>query len=74
MQKTAGCLFCVYCKWILFVVSHIIEKENINRIIYGSTCMEYLSIRQTAEKWEISIRRIQVLCNEEKEEFLEQLR
>jgi len=36
--------------------------------------MEYLSIRQTAEKWEISIRRIQVLCNEEKEEFLEQLR
>ena len=25
--------------------------------------MKYLSIRQTAEKWEISIRRIQVLCN-----------
>lgn len=26
--------------------------------------MEYLSIRQTADKWGISIRRIQVLCNE----------
>lgn len=26
--------------------------------------MEYLSIKQTAEKWGISIRRIQVLCSE----------
>ena len=26
--------------------------------------MEYLSIRQTADKWSISIRRIQVLCAE----------
>lgn len=26
--------------------------------------MEYLSIRQTAEKWEISKRRIQILCSE----------
>ncbi len=26
--------------------------------------MEYLSIRQTAEKWEISKRRIQILCAE----------
>lgn len=25
--------------------------------------MEYLSVRQTAEKWELSTRRIQVLCN-----------
>lgn len=26
--------------------------------------MEYLSIKQTAEKWVISVRRIQVLCSE----------
>lgn len=26
--------------------------------------MEYLSLRETAEKWGISIRRVQVLCNE----------
>ena len=26
--------------------------------------MEYLSIRQTADRWGISIRRIQVLCTE----------
>lgn len=26
--------------------------------------MEYLSIRQTAEKWGISVRRVQVLCTE----------
>lgn len=26
--------------------------------------MEYLSIKQTAEKWGISVRRIQVLCPE----------
>lgn len=25
--------------------------------------MEYLSIKQTAEKWGISTRRIQILCN-----------
>lgn len=28
--------------------------------------MEYLSIRQTSEKWGISTRRIQVLCAEER--------
>lgn len=26
--------------------------------------MEYLSIRQTAEKWKLSKRRIQILCSE----------
>lgn len=26
--------------------------------------MEYLSIKQTSEKWNISVRRIQVLCSE----------
>jgi len=30
----------------------------------GAYKMEYLSIRQTAEKWGISRRRIQVLCAE----------
>ena len=28
--------------------------------------MEYLSIRQIAEKWGLSIRRIQVLCADER--------
>lgn len=28
--------------------------------------MEYLSIKQTSEKWGISTRRIQILCNEER--------
>ena len=28
--------------------------------------MEYLSIRQTAEKWGLSKRRIQVLCSEDR--------
>ena len=28
--------------------------------------MEYLSIRQTAEKWGISVRRIQILCKEKR--------
>ena len=26
--------------------------------------MEYLSLRQTAEKWGISVRRVQTLCSE----------
>lgn len=28
--------------------------------------MEYLSIRQTADKWDISTRRIQILCAEKR--------
>lgn len=28
--------------------------------------MKYLSVRQTAEKWGLSKRRVQVLCNEER--------
>lgn len=28
--------------------------------------MEYLSIRQTSEKWRISTRRIQILCSEKR--------
>lgn len=26
--------------------------------------MEYLSIKQTAEKWDLSVRRVNVLCTE----------
>jgi hypothetical protein len=33
---------------------------------YGGLLMEYLSIRQTSEKWGISTRRIQILCSEER--------
>lgn len=32
----------------------------------GRFVMEYLSIKQTAEKWGITVRRIQVLCAEER--------
>ena len=28
--------------------------------------MKYISIKETAEKWGISTRRIQILCNEER--------
>lgn len=28
--------------------------------------MEYLSVKQTSEKWGISTRRIQILCNEDR--------
>ena len=28
--------------------------------------MKYLSVAQTAERWSISTRRIQILCNEER--------
>lgn len=32
------------------------------KIIYGEVMMEYLSIKQTSEKWGITVRIIQVLC------------
>ena len=28
--------------------------------------MEYLSLKQTAEKWGITVRRVQVLCSQDK--------
>lgn len=36
------------------------------KVICGEITMEYLSIKQTSEKWGISVRRIQVLCAEER--------
>ena len=44
---------------ILFALSSIIMRDF---DIKGHRAMKYLSIRQTAERWGISTRRIQVLC------------
>ena len=32
----------------------------------GGFAMKYMSVTQTAERWSISTRRIQILCNEER--------
>ena len=34
-----------------------------NFCVYKGKIMEYLSLRQTAEKWGLSIRRVQTLCS-----------
>lgn len=46
--------------------SKFVSKQALNCVIciIREDYMEYLSIRQTSEKWGISIRRIQVLCAE----------
>lgn len=42
-----------------------VRISDINcKVIYGEIMMEYLSIKQTSEKWGITVRRIQVLCTE----------
>ena len=52
-----------FFRLILFVVWNIISLDCIVCYLYYERgYMEYLSIRQTSEKWGISIRRIQVLC------------
>jgi len=43
-------------KEVLILVLYIVERSN----------MEYLSIKQTSDKWGISVRRIQVLCSEDR--------
>lgn len=43
---------------------YTIVSECKCKIIYGEIMLEYLSIRQTSEKWGITRRRIQVLCKE----------
>ena len=46
----------------LFVVLNILLCSC--KVIYGEIMTEYLSIKQTSEKWGIIVRRIQVLCTE----------
>lgn len=45
---------------------NVIVVEVKGALFTGRNKMEYLSIKQTAEKWDISVRRIQVLCTEDR--------
>ena len=45
-------------------LEYTIVNECNCKVIYGEIMMEYLSIKQTSEKWGITVRRIQVLCTE----------
>ena len=45
-------------------LEYTIINECNCKVIYGEIMMEYLSIKQTSEKWGITVRRIQVLCTE----------
>ena len=49
---------------ILFRLGTIIYSAQIYRFHNEERIMRYLSISQTAEKWEISQRRIRILCVE----------
>lgn len=33
-------------------------------VIFGSENMEYMTIKEAAEKWNLSVRRVQTICNE----------
>lgn len=32
--------------------------------VFGSENMEYITIKEAAEKWNLSVRRVQSICNE----------
>ena len=32
--------------------------------VFGSENMEYITIKEAAEKWNLSVRRVQAICNE----------
>lgn len=49
---------------IMFEVWHIMIREVCLGFTFEEVFMNYLSIRQTSEKWNISPRRINVLCSE----------
>ncbi len=53
---------------ISFVLYYIIEIVCFGYRLYTrqGDFMDYLSIKQTSEKWGISTRRIQVLCGEDR--------
>ena len=44
----------------------IVVVGKTETLFAGRKVMEYLSIKQTAEKWGITVRRIQVLCAEDR--------
>ena len=52
---------CDYTKW-----QESFEWLEDAMSIHPEENMQYLSIRQTAEKWGISVRRIQILCKEKR--------
>ena len=45
-------------------LEYTIVNECNYKVIYGEIMVEYLSIKQTSEKWGITVRRIQVLYTE----------
>jgi len=45
-------------------LEYTIVDERSCKVIYEVIMMEYLSIKQTSEKWGIIVRRIQVLCTD----------
>lgn len=45
-------------------LEYTIVNECNCKAIFGEIMMEYLSIKQTSEKWGITVRRIQILCIE----------
>lgn len=65
MRQDSGSVFLLYLQ-IDFIRSleYTITNECNCKIIYGEIMMKYLSIKQTSEKWGITVRRIQVLCTD----------
>ena len=60
-----GSAFLIYLQIdFIRILEHSVVSECNCKIIYGDIMMEYLSIKQTSEKWGITVRRIQVLCTE----------
>ena len=58
----------ISCGWIEFIRSLVYNITNtMMYVLYlREGHMKYLSIKQTSEKWDISVRRIQVLCSEDR--------
>ena len=58
-------LFFVYLYLFILifgVLALIILIEHL--VIFGSENMEYMTIKEAAEKWNLSVRRVQTICNE----------
>lgn len=64
-RQNFGSVFLLYLQ-IDFIraLEYTIVNECNCKIIYGEIMMKYLSIKQTSEKWGITVRRIQVLCTD----------
>ncbi len=60
IKKSAPCSYIFLLIFGVFALIILMEYFA----VFGSENMEYITIKEAAEKWNLSVRRVQTMCNE----------